>query len=215
MSKLFLKIFRFSLKKKKKRGITRSNQLIDYVCLCNLKFSHLMSQLLVIEMLYGNNKSLIELGLCYGISLIGVFPHIFVWYRRVSQLMTRVCTLNNWLNHTSILFFFCLKALKCQELTHLNNIVYDLLCTTNDFISIFFDFINKISIHQKEMASMILWKLWKRRNPKLWEGTNTPPLSTVLWQKKLSKNGAICKKQGNRTRIRAKMLYGQNLLLSW
>jgi len=30
---------------------------------------------------------------------------------------------------------------------------------------------------------MILWSLWKSRNSKLWEGTNTPPESIVLWAK--------------------------------
>jgi len=56
----------------------------------------------------------------------------------------------------------------------------NLLCTDNDFTSLLFDFLNKISVQLQELASMILWTPWKSRNSKPWERTDTPPESIVL-----------------------------------
>jgi len=77
-------------------------------------------------------------------------------------------------------FFVCPKAMKCWKLIELDNTVRNLLCTANDFTSILFDFLNKISAQQHKLASMILLSLWKSRNSRLWEGTYTPSESIVL-----------------------------------
>ena len=70
--------------------------------------------------------------------------------------------------------------MKCWELIGLDNTFRNLLCTANDFTSLLFDFLNKISAQQHELASMILLSLWKSRNSRLWEGTYTPSESIVL-----------------------------------
>jgi len=84
-------------------------------------------------------------------------------------------------------FFICLKALCCWELVHLDNVISELIYTTHDCIALLFSLFDRLSAQQHSLASMILWSIWKSRNSKLWEGSETPP-STIVYRAKDSLN---------------------------
>jgi len=45
--------------------------------------------------------------------------------------------------------------------------------TTNDFASMVFDLFDRYPTHQRYLATMVLWSLWKNRNSKLWDNSTT------------------------------------------
>jgi len=84
-------------------------------------------------------------------------------------------------------FFICPKALCCWELVHLDNVISKLIYTTHDCTALLFSLSDRLSAQQQSLASMILWSIWKSRNSKLWEGSDTPP-STLVRRAKYSLN---------------------------
>ncbi|RHN55891.1 putative RNA-directed DNA polymerase [Medicago truncatula] len=76
-------------------------------------------------------------------------------------------------------FFVCPKASSCWELLGVNHIIRDLLLSSNDCTSMFFDLIDRLHPQQQVLVAMTLWSLWKSRNSKLWEATDTTPISIV------------------------------------
>jgi hypothetical protein len=84
-------------------------------------------------------------------------------------------------------FFICPKASNCWELAQMDSTIRGLLHNANDFTTLLFDFFDRLSDQQKSLASMILWSIWKGRNSKLWEGSDTPP-SVIVQRAKDSLN---------------------------
>jgi ribonuclease HI len=77
------------------------------------------------------------------------------------------------------LFFVCPKAVSCWELLQLDTIIRDLLPTSYDFSTLLFDLFDRLTTEQQSMVSMILWSLWKNRNAKLWENSDSAPTFIV------------------------------------
>jgi hypothetical protein len=76
-------------------------------------------------------------------------------------------------------FFICPKALCCWESMNLHNVISELIYTTHDCTALLFSLLDRLSAQQQPLASMILWSIWKSRNSKLWENSDTPP-STIV-----------------------------------
>ena len=72
-------------------------------------------------------------------------------------------------------FFVCPKAISCWELIGVCHIIQDLLLNADNFASMLFDLIDRLSTQQQALVAMTLWSLWKSRNAKLWESTDTSP----------------------------------------
>jgi len=66
-------------------------------------------------------------------------------------------------------FFVCSKAVNCWEHIGIHNIILELLPTADNFTTMLFDLLNRLSPHQQSLTAMVLWSLWKNRNSKLWE----------------------------------------------
>jgi len=121
------------------------------------------------------------------------------------------------LAETYIHTFFCVcsKAMHCWKLIGLDSTVRNLLCVANDFTSHLFDFFNSISVQQQEMASMILWSLWKSRNTKLCEGTNTPSESILLRAKNSLQEWMHMQKAWQPSQCTHHQTLWEKLRLSW
>jgi len=106
-------------------------------------------------------------------------------------------------------FFLCPKASSCWKLVQLDNIIVDLIYNTSDFTKLLFDFFDRLSVQQQPLASMILWNIWKGRNSKLWEGSDTPP-SIIVQRAKDSLHEWHCmqraRQPGQGTYIEAKWM---------
>jgi len=76
------------------------------------------------------------------------------------------------------LFFVCIKAKECWESIGMGNLIRELLHQANNFTTLLFDFLDRLSNHQQLLVVILLWSLWKSRNAKLWESSDTP--ATVI-----------------------------------
>jgi len=88
-------------------------------------------------------------------------------------------------------FFVCPKAISCWELIGVCHIIQDLLLNADNFASMLFDLIDRLSTQQQALVAMTLWSLWKSRNAKLWESTDTSP-SYIVTHAKDSLNEWSC-----------------------
>jgi len=55
----------------------------------------------------------------------------------------------------------------------IGNLIHELLLAANDFTTLLFDLLDRLSSQQQHLAAMLLWSLWKSRNTKLWETMDT------------------------------------------
>lgn len=80
--------------------------------------------------------------------------------------------------HTHI-FFVCPKAIICWEQLQLDTTIHDMLPTSYDFSTLLFYLFGRLTSDQQSMSSMVLWSLWKNRNSKLWENSDSAPTFIV------------------------------------
>lgn len=76
-------------------------------------------------------------------------------------------------------FFICPKAISFWELLGVDHIIRDLLLTANNCAAMFFDLLDRLQPQQQTLVAMTLWSLWKSRNSKLWDASDTTPSFTV------------------------------------
>jgi len=76
-------------------------------------------------------------------------------------------------------FFVCSKATSCWKLIGIHSIVHELLQNANDFTAMLSELFNRLQSQQQILVAMTLWSLWKSRNTKLWEASDTSPASIV------------------------------------
>jgi len=67
------------------------------------------------------------------------------------------------------LFFVCTEVVSCWEQIGIQNIVRKLLATTNDLSTMLFYLFDRFHMHQRYLAAMFLWSLWKNYDSKHWD----------------------------------------------
>nr|ABN08723.1 Polynucleotidyl transferase, Ribonuclease H fold [Medicago truncatula] len=77
------------------------------------------------------------------------------------------------------LFFVCAKAMDCWKNIGLHVVLSELLPLANNFTTLLFDFMHRLCSQQQQAAGMLLWSLWKSRNIKLWDSTDTTTAITI------------------------------------
>lgn len=116
----------------------------------------------------------------------------FIWWTMHQCLRTRVnlssrgipcnesCNFCELLAESHIhIFFACSKTIECSNRIGIGNIIWDLLLGANNFSVTLFDLFHMLKDQDRPSAAMILWSLWKCRNTKLSEASDTSPTFTV------------------------------------
>lgn len=123
---------------------------------------------------------------------------VFLWWLAHTCLLTRTNLIHKGVPCTdarvscdimvethTLAFFVCPKASSCWELAQMDSTIRVLLHNVDDFTTLLFTLFDRLSDQQQSLASMILWSIWKSRNSKLWEGSDTSPSIIVQRAKDL------------------------------
>jgi len=79
------------------------------------------------------------------------------------------------------IFLVCSKAIECWDRLGIGNIIREFLTRASNFSAMMFELCTRLKEQDRILAAMTLCSLWKSRNVKLWEATNTTPPSIVTW----------------------------------